>query len=139
MVYVTHDQTEAMTMADQVVLMRAGKIEQVGTPEDLYERPATAFTASFVGSPPMNLIRDGAVTLGVRPEDVRIGGDGRGAKVESIEYLGADSLVAARHEGQVVLARVPGKPAVAAGDEVRLAWDKRHEHRFDTQTGGRTA
>jgi sn-glycerol 3-phosphate transport system ATP-binding protein len=139
MVYVTHDQTEAMTMADQVVLLRAGRIEQVGTPEDLYERPATAFTASFIGAPPMNLIRDGATTLGVRPEDVRIGEDGRGAKVESIEYLGADSLVAARHEGQVVLARVPGKPAVAAGDEVRLAWDKHHEHRFDTQTGGRTA
>ena len=139
MVYVTHDQTEAMTMADRVVLLRAGKIEQVGTPEDLYERPATAFTASFVGSPPMNLIRDGAMTLGVRPEDVRFGADGRAAKVETIEYLGADSLVAARHEGQVVLARVPGKPAVAAGDEVRLAWDKHHEHRFDTQTGGRTA
>ncbi len=139
MVYVTHDQTEAMTMADQVVLLRAGRIEQVGAPEDLYERPATAFTASFIGAPPMNLIRDGAVTLGVRPEDVRLGPEGRAAKVETIEYLGADSLVAARHEGQVVLARVPGKPAVAAGDEVRLAWEKQHEHRFDTQTGGRTA
>jgi len=139
MVYVTHDQTEAMTMADQVVLLRAGRIEQVGTPEDLYERPATAFTASFVGSPPMNLIREAGVTLGVRPEDVRVGGEGRAARVESIEYLGADSLVAARHEGQLLLARVTGRPRLAAGDEVRLAWDKHHEHRFDPQTGGRSA
>src|SRR5690242_13850975 len=60
MVYVTHDQTEAMTMADQVVLMRAGRIEQAGAPEELYSRPATAFTASFIGAPPMNIIeRDG--------------------------------------------------------------------------------
>ena len=126
-------------MADQVVLLRAGRIEQAGTPEDLYERPATAFTASFIGAPPMNLVADGGVTLGVRPEDVRLAADGRAAKVESIEYLGADSLVAARHEGQVVLARVPGRPRLAAGDEVRLAWDKHHEHRFDPQTGGRSA
>jgi sn-glycerol 3-phosphate transport system ATP-binding protein len=139
MVYVTHDQTEAMTMADQVVLLRAGRIEQAGTPEDLYERPATAFTASFIGAPPMNLVADGGVTLGVRPEDVRLAADGRAAKVESIEYLGADSLVAARHEGQLLLARVPGRPRLAAGDEVRLAWDKQHEHRFDPQTGGRQA
>jgi sn-glycerol 3-phosphate transport system ATP-binding protein len=139
MVYVTHDQTEAMTMADHVVLMRAGRIEQQGTPEDLYVRPATAFTASFIGAPPMNLLRDGPATLGVRPEDVRLAAEGRAAKVESVEYLGADSLVAARHEGQVVLARVPGRPRLAAGDEVRLAWDKHHEHRFDPQTGGRSA
>src|SRR5213082_2096176 len=57
MVYVTHDQTEAMTMADRVVLLRAGRIEQVGTPEELYARPATAFTAGFIGAPPMNLLR----------------------------------------------------------------------------------
>ena len=139
MVYVTHDQTEAMTMADQVVLLRAGRIEQVGTPEDLYERPATVFTASFIGAPPMNLVTHGGVTLGVRPEDVRIDATGRPARVESIEYLGADSLVAARHEGQLLLARVPGRPRLAAGDEVRLAWDKQHEHRFDPQTGGRQA
>jgi sn-glycerol 3-phosphate transport system ATP-binding protein len=139
MVYGTHDQTEAMTMADQVVLLRAGRIEQAGTPEDLYERPATAFTASFIGAPPMNLVKEGGVTLGVRPEDVRLAEAGRPAQVESIEYLGADSLVAARHEGQLLLARVPGRPRLAAGDAVRLAWDKQHEHRFDPQTGGRQA
>src|SRR3954452_18701364 len=79
MVYVTHDQTEAMTMADRVVLLRNGRIEQVGTPEELYARPATAFTASFIGAPPMNLLRREAVLVGVRPEDMRIAAEGLGA------------------------------------------------------------
>src|SRR4029078_9420804 len=72
MVYVTHDQTEAMTMADRVVLMRDGHIEQNGPPEELYSRPATAFTARFIGTPPMNLIPDGGKTIGIRPEHIRI-------------------------------------------------------------------
>src|SRR6476619_1936812 len=109
MVYVTHDQTEAMTMADRVVLLRAGRIEQVGTPEDLYARPATAFTASFIGAPPMNLLREGERLLGVRPEDMRLGAEGREAQVESIEYLGADSLVALASGGQPLLVRIPGR------------------------------
>ena len=67
MVYVTHDQTEAMTMADRVVLMRDGRIEQNGTPEELYNRPATAFTARFIGTPPMNLIASGEQLIGIRP------------------------------------------------------------------------
>ncbi len=139
MVYVTHDQTEAMTMADRVVLLRAGRIEQVGTPEDLYARPATAFTASFIGAPPMNLLKleGAATTTGVRPEDMRLSHDGLEARVESVEYLGADSLVAARATGQSLLVRVAGRAAVAAGDAVRLAWDRDHEHHFDSQSGGR--
>lgn len=72
MVYVTHDQTEAMTMADRVVLMRDGRIEQNGTPEELYNRPATAFTARFIGTPPMNLLRQGDHLIGIRPEHIRI-------------------------------------------------------------------
>ncbi|HET7731636.1 MAG TPA: ABC transporter ATP-binding protein [Usitatibacter sp.] len=139
MVYVTHDQTEAMTMADRVVLMRAGRIEQVGTPEDLYARPATAFTASFIGAPPMNLVKLGGddTLTGVRPEDMRLAADGLPATVESVEYLGADSLVAARAAGQSILVRVPGRAAVRAGEEVRVAWDRGHEHRFDAHNGGR--
>ena len=139
MVYVTHDQTEAMTMADQVVLLRNGRIEQVGTPEELYARPATAFAASFIGSPPMNLmaVNGAGVVVGVRPEDMRIAGQGLAATVESVEYLGADSLVAARAGTQPVLVRVPGRAAVRTGEEVRLAWDAGHEHRFDATTGGR--
>ena len=139
MVYVTHDQTEAMTMADQVVLLRGGRVEQVGTPEELYARPATAFTASFIGAPPMNLMRlDGAAALtGVRPEDMRIGRDGIEARVESVEYLGADSLVAARALEQTLLVRVPGRAQVGAGDAVRVSWDKNNEHHFDHSTGER--
>jgi sn-glycerol 3-phosphate transport system ATP-binding protein len=139
MVYVTHDQTEAMTMADRVVLLRNGRIEQVGSPEDLYARPATAFTASFIGAPPMNLMKlNGAeVTTGVRPEDMRIAPGGLEAKVESVEYLGADSLVAASMQGQPLLVRVPGRAAARAGEAIQVAWDKDKEHQFDSQTGGR--
>jgi sn-glycerol 3-phosphate transport system ATP-binding protein len=139
MVYVTHDQTEAMTMADQVVLLRAGRIEQAGTPEALYARPATAFTASFIGAPPMNLMRvDGAASLtGVRPEAMRLASEGLAASVESVEYLGADSLVTARAAAGAVVVRLPGRPKIQAGDAVRIAWDKEDEHHFDAQTGGR--
>jgi sn-glycerol 3-phosphate transport system ATP-binding protein len=137
MVYVTHDQTEAMTMADQVVLMRNGRIEQAGTPEDLYTRPATAFTASFIGAPPMNLLKQESGMLGVRPEDMRIAAGGAlEATIESIEYLGADSLVAATANAQPLLVRVPGRAGVRAGEKVRIAWDPQHEHRFD-HNGGR--
>jgi sn-glycerol 3-phosphate transport system ATP-binding protein len=137
MVYVTHDQTEAMTMADRVVLMRAGRIEQVGTPEDLYARPATAFAASFIGAPPMNLVERDGVMVGVRPEDVRVADDGVAAVVESVEYLGADSLVAARAGTRPVVARVPGRSGARVGETVRLAWDRAQEHHFDPRTGGR--
>jgi sn-glycerol 3-phosphate transport system ATP-binding protein len=141
MVYVTHDQTEAMTMADRVVLLRAGRIEQVGSPEDLYARPATAFTAGFIGAPPMNLLRlgDESTLTGVRPEDMRIAEarEGIEANVESVEYLGADSLVAARHRDQPFLVRVPGHALRGAGDTIHVAWERRHEHHFDPRTGGR--
>jgi sn-glycerol 3-phosphate transport system ATP-binding protein len=140
MVYVTHDQTEAMTMADRVVLLRAGRIEQVGTPEELYARPATAFTASFIGAPPMNLMAlDSAATVGVRPEDMRLAPEGLVATVESVEYLGADSLVAACAGPQPLVVRVPGRAALQPGQRVHVAWDRAHEHRFDPQTGGRKA
>jgi len=137
MVYVTHDQTEAMTMADRIVLMRGGKIEQQGTPEELYERPATAFAASFIGAPPMNLMQVPGTegTVGVRPEDLRLSSDGLAAVVESVEYLGADSLVAARVGAKDVLVRVPGHATVKTGDSIRISWDRQHEHRFDNHGG----
>ena len=139
MVYVTHDQTEAMTMADRVVLLREGRIEQVGSPEELYARPATAFTASFIGAPPMNLLElNGAGTLtGIRPEDMRLADAGLEARVESVEYLGADTLVAARSGEQTFLVRVPGRAPVRADQTVRAAWDPQHEHHFDVTTGRR--
>ena len=139
MVYVTHDQTEAMTMADRVVLLRNGRIEQVGTPEELYARPATAFTAGFIGAPAMNLMHlEGRDALtGVRPEDLRLDSGGLAATVDSVEYLGADSLIAVRARDDNVLVRVPGRAYLRNGDAVRIAWDKQHEHHFDTQTGER--
>ena len=139
MVYVTHDQTEAMTMADRVVLLRGGRIEQVGSPEELYARPRTAFTASFIGAPPMNLMasESDATIVGVRPEDMLLGGAGIEARVESVEYLGADSLIAARSNGHALLVRVPGHARARAGEAVRISWDKNNEHHFDKTTGER--
>jgi sn-glycerol 3-phosphate transport system ATP-binding protein len=141
MVYVTHDQTEAMTMADQVVLLRDGRIEQDGTPEALYNRPATAFTARFIGTPPMNVVNlsgNGRLT-GVRPEDVRIGSEGRAAVVESVEYLGADSVVACRVGAETMVARVGGASHYAPGTAVKLSWDSSAAHQFDAATGLRSS
>ena len=147
MVYVTHDQTEAMTMADQVVLMRAGRIEQAGAPEELYSRPATAFTASFIGAPPMNIIERDGEMVGIRPEDIRLEAGGRRQEngmegvVESVEYLGADSLIAVTPasglQPRALTARIPGHATFSVGDAVALCWHATHEHHFDAQTGGR--
>ena len=79
----------------------------------------------------------GDVITGVRPEDMRLDSGGLAASVESVEYLGADSLVAARANDSTVLVRLPGRAHLRAGDAVRIAWNKRHEHHFDAQTGER--
>jgi len=132
MVYVTHDQTEAMTMADRVVLMRDGRIEQNGSPEELYNRPATAFTARFIGTPPMNLVRQDDRLIGIRPEHIRIvaGGD-HAARVKAVEHLGADSIVLCDIDGQPISVRLEGFSKVQPGEDIRLAWEAGHEHRFD--------
>ena len=132
MVYVTHDQTEAMTMADRVVLMRDGRVEQNGAPEELYNRPATAFTARFIGTPPMNLIAEGDRLIGIRPEHIRIvSQDGHAARVKTVEHLGADSIILCEIEGQPVAVRQDGFSKARPGDDVRLGWDAAHEHQFD--------
>ncbi|WP_375411473.1 ABC transporter ATP-binding protein [uncultured Bradyrhizobium sp.] len=138
MVYVTHDQTEAMTMADRVVLMRDGRIEQIGTPEELYGRPATAFTARFVGTPPMNLITRGGKLIGIRPEHIRmVSQDGHPARVTSVEHLGADSIVLCELDGQPILVRQDGFSKTSPGDGIRLAWKAGDEHQFSQTTGDR--
>jgi sn-glycerol 3-phosphate transport system ATP-binding protein len=132
MVYVTHDQTEAMTMADRVVLMRDGRIEQNGTPEELYNRPATAFTARFIGTPPMNLIAMKDRLIGIRPEHIRVvSQDGHLARVKAVEHLGADSIVLCDIGGQPVSVRQDGFSKSHPGDDIRLAWDASFEHQFD--------
>jgi sn-glycerol 3-phosphate transport system ATP-binding protein len=138
MVYVTHDQTEAMTMADRVVLMRDGRIEQNDSPEQLYSRPATAFTARFIGTPPMNLIARDGLLIGIRPEHIRIvSQDGRPARVKIVEHLGADSIVLCEIEGQPISVRQDGFSKAAPGDDIRLAWMASDEHQFNQKTGQR--
>ncbi|MDX6751592.1 ABC transporter ATP-binding protein [Geminicoccaceae bacterium 1502E] len=154
MIYVTHDQAEAMSMADQVIVMNGGRIEQAAAPAELYTRPATRFVAGFIGTPPMNLleladgpdgpaIRDVAVgrqasglLLGIRPECIALGkGEGVPATVEASEYLGADTILACRIGGQPVTVRAPGALELAAGAPVRLRWPAGAEHVFDAKTG----
>jgi sn-glycerol 3-phosphate transport system ATP-binding protein len=159
-VYVTHDQVEAMSMADRVILMREGRIEQEGTPEALYARPATVFAARFIGTPPMNLVRladgpSGAVirgapdarvlaargthrVLGVRPEHIELAGQGGvpGA-VSSAEYHGADTIVTVQVGEESLLVRTAGRVELAAGATVRLRWPDSALHVFDAGSGAR--
>jgi sn-glycerol 3-phosphate transport system ATP-binding protein len=138
MVYVTHDQTEAMTMADRVVLMRDGHVEQNGPPEELYSRPATTFAARFIGTPPMNLITSDDRTIGIRPEHIRIvPQDGWPARVRSVEHLGADSIVLCEIKGQPIAVRQDGFSKAVAGEDIRLAWTDADEHQFNQTTGAR--
>ena len=142
MVYVTHDQTEAMTMADLVVLMRNGGIEQAGAPTDIYNRPATSFVASFVGAPPMNLVPDGNIVRGIRPEHIRLGAgdDGdiaRKGKITAVEYMGADTIVTVlTGEAYRVSMRLPGASSLRAGDALDFYWSQQDESQFDN-TGRR--
>jgi sn-glycerol 3-phosphate transport system ATP-binding protein len=152
MLYVTHDQVEAMTMADQVVLMRNGRIEQDAAPAALYEKPATIFAARFVGTPPMNVIPaalvpgnlasppDGrareTLAIGIRPEATRLGADGMAATVAAVEYLGADTLIDTRlpaqeSADQSFIVRLPGRTNTTVGEPVHIAWDPASAHWFD--------
>ena len=162
MVYVTHDQVEAMSMADRVILLAGGRIEQNGAPVDLYETPANTFVARFIGTPPMNLLRLDAAggeaviagttgpgvapiewaggTLGVRPEHVVLARDGAfTARVESVEYLGADSILLCRIGEQLLTARIAGRVGVSGSDSVRLGWARGASHFFDAASGVRLA
>lgn len=137
MVYVTHDQTEAMTMADLVILMRNGAIEQAGAPAALYNRPLTSFVASFVGAPPMNLVPDGNIVRGIRPEHVRPGpGDSasiaRTGKVVAVEYMGADTIVSLLIDATHRLAmRLPGASGIRVGEALSVHWAQNDESQFN--------
>ena len=147
MIYVTHDQIEAMTMADRVILMNQGVIEQAGSPAELYECPATMFAARFIGAPPMNLIETGGagaqngVVTGVRAEDMRLvpaSGNGTDAQVASVEYLGADTIVGLTGQaGEAIAVRVAGRAEARIGERAGFIWDRRREHRFDRASGRR--
>lgn len=144
-VYVTHDQLEAMTLADTLVVMNAGQVEQVGAPLDVYENPASTFVASFIGAPPMNLLPAarlsavnppaGAETIGFRPEDAALGAGGKGlaldAHVEGIEPVGAESFLYCGTEGGRIVLRVPGRSTAQPGDRLSVTADASKLHWFD--------
>jgi sn-glycerol 3-phosphate transport system ATP-binding protein len=166
-IYVTHDQVEAMTLADRLIVMNAGRADQIGAPLTLYERPETRFVAGFIGSPAMNFLpvvaqeggvalgdgtrlprpADGgplqpgrALTLGIRPEHLAV--DGAAAAltvtVELAEMLGADTIVHGRAgDGSLLQARLPGTERARPGDRLPLALDPTQLHLFDRETGKR--
>ncbi len=163
-IYVTHDQIEAMTMADKIVVMNGGHIEQIGAPLELYDRPANLFVAGFIGSPAMNFFRgringaggfradDGAawplprwarmteghaVVYGVRPEDMRLGEGGVPATVQVIEPTGSETLVIARVGPVPVVCAFRERIAARPGDTITLAADPAVVHLFDAETGRR--
>jgi multiple sugar transport system ATP-binding protein len=137
-VYVTHDQQEAMALADRIAVMRHGRIEQIGTPRELYHHPATSFVAQFIGRPQMNMISAGqGRTLGIRPEDLRLDPNGIPCEVESREWHGASQLLMLRCERGPLRLVCPGDQQI--GDNPQISWLKRSEHLFDDQTGERIA
>jgi multiple sugar transport system ATP-binding protein len=170
--YVTHDQVEAMTMGDRVAVLKDGVLQQVASPRAMYDRPANVFVAGFIGSPAMNLFdvevgADGTthlghftlalpqeasgtlttrqVTVGVRPEDLRLVGEDMGipATVELVEELGSDAFLHASVRGgdggQVLVARVDPKSPPMKGEDVSLAPATEHLHWFDSATGARVS
>jgi ABC-type sugar transport system ATPase subunit len=162
-IYVTHDQVEAMTMADRIVVLNGGEIEQIGTPLELYHRPQTRFVAGFLGAPAMNFLpvsvdagvvllpgggrlpmagaRSGAAELGVRPERLRLAADVASAllqaRVAVVEPLGADTLVAVLCDGHKLVLRLDGDSSLRPGDEVQLAFDAADARLFDAPAGPR--
>lgn len=142
-VYVTHDQTEAMSMADTVVLMKDGHIQQVGSPEDLYSRPNNTFVAEFIGAPPMALLESSVLggfgedkTIGIRAENIQIVPKGEGrmrCTVNESEFLGAETLIGLDHAGAAGLCVLkPGLSMMAEGNEIDITFQDENLHVFDT-------
>ncbi|CAD5366332.1 Alpha-glucoside transport ATP-binding protein AglK [Rubrivivax sp. A210] len=151
-IYVTHDQVEAMTLADRVVVLRDGQIEQVGTPLALYDRPANQFVAQFIGTPQMNVLPAAKLPqlaevggmavpaggfVGLRPEDIRVQLAGQGqlqGTVELVEALGAETLIhVATSTGAIVISRQNSRTTLHAGNPVGLSIDATAAHLFDDQ------
>ena len=142
--FVTHDQVEAMTLAQRIIVMNAGVMDQFGTPEEVYGRPATTFVASFIGSPPMNLlkhapgVRPGTI-LGIRPEHLTLDADGWSVQVEYVELLGAERLIYGRiGDEQLVMRADESQTPPVTGDTVRIAARQDKLHWFDAGSGKRT-
>jgi multiple sugar transport system ATP-binding protein len=155
-VYVTHDQVEAMTLADRIVILNKGKVEQVGSPTEVYATPANLFVAGFIGSPAMNMIpaevaaangiaitADTKATFGIRPEDIALLPPGAQApaaveaQVTMIEPLGPEFLLSFALNGHEITAKIPGRTPPGIGERLRFAFNMRHAHVFDGTTGNR--
>ena len=136
-VYVTHDQVEALTLADRILVLNAGVVQQVGTPQELFDPPANRFVAGFIGSPAMNFLERDEHTLGVRPNDVLFGGE-LSARVDVVEHLGWECHVhLSLSSGESITARWETSEVgrLVAGQEVTVGWGT--THRFDRETGAR--
>jgi sn-glycerol 3-phosphate transport system ATP-binding protein len=141
--FVTHDQVEAMTLAQRMLVMNAGIMEQFGTPEEVYHRPASTFVASFIGSPPMNLLKNAPGTrpgtiLGIRPEHLDTGSEGWPVQVETVELLGAERLIYGRLAGEQMIIRV-GEDGTSPAPESVIHVKPREDrlHWFDAASGKR--
>jgi multiple sugar transport system ATP-binding protein len=147
-VYVTHDQAEAMTLADRIAVLRDGSLEQVGAPREIYGNPATSFVARFVGTPQMNLVPPGVLGLdasggeaGIRPEDLRVSlhpsPGSLEARVWLVEPMGSETWVTVEREGARLVARCGSDFDAPAGRAVHLGLELPRVHRFDARTGRR--
>ena len=149
-IYVTHDQVEAMAMGDRIMVLHQGVVRQLGTPMEVYDDPADTFVATFLGSPPMNLIENGDVIVGFRPEHLVPAEVAPGAaiqlklRVQNIEYLGSEWIVYAKPEGNRVLdkdviARLPSASSFKIGELYDFAVTEPHLRFFDRESQKRTA
>lgn len=144
--YVTHDQTEAMTMADQVILLKNGRIEQAGTPRELYTTPTTTFAAKFIGNPPMNIflpekvaetnsaasLRNGKL-MGIRPEKIQLDNEGIPMQASSVDFLGAETLLYLQQGNLSLVSKITGHCPVTPGDQVTVSWNDSDVHLFDEE------
>ena len=147
--FVTHDQVEAMTLAQRMMVMNAGVMEQFGTPDEVYNRPATTFVASFIGSPPMNLLKNAPdappnTITGIRPEHLDITSSGWALHVEAVEMLGAERLIyghwAHSQDAELVIIRAEeSQPAPSLGSTICVTPRADKIHHFDAGTGKRMA
>jgi multiple sugar transport system ATP-binding protein len=140
MVYVTHDQTEAMTLADRIVVLKEGRIEQVGSPMELYNDPANQFVAGFLGAPSMNFLAAGPLgqqgaMFGIRPEHLAVRPGGRiSGTITHVERLGGDTnLLVTTGAGETVTVRLFGQHPHQVDEEVALTFEDRHAYHFDAQ------
>lgn len=139
--FVTHDQVEAMTLAQRMLVMNAGVMEQFGTPTEVYNTPASTFVASFIGSPPMNLLKHApgaseSSILGIRPEHLEVGREGWALTVEGIELLGAERLLYCRLQDETLIVRIHEEQQVPKIGETIYAKPRADRlHLFDARTG----